>query len=201
MTAAGNLEYLGRSDDQVKLRGVRLELGEVEEALKRCEGVTAAAAKLVDSPTGAILVGYIVVTPGCLLDARRARAELRERLPDVMVPARVVQIDELPITLSGKLDRARLPAPREPVANDRRPETPGDSVTAQVLRIFVEVGLEGIGADDDFFEAGGHSLMAIRVMAHLRERLGVTLPLEHLWSTPTARTLGDVVRKNAAPTP
>ncbi|NEC66562.1 non-ribosomal peptide synthetase [Streptomyces sp. SID9727] len=152
------LEYGGRGDGQVKIRGHRVETGEVEEALAALPGVTAAAARVLSSR----LVGYIV---SASVTGDAARARLAERLPDHMVPAAVVVLDALPVTPNGKLDRAALPAPALP-GGGREPGTARERLLCTVLAEALD--LERVSVDDDFFTLGGDSITAITVSSRLR---------------------------------
>lgn len=152
------LEYGGRGDGQVKIRGHRVETGEVEEALAALPGVTAAAARGLSSR----LVGYIV---SASVTGDEARDRLAERLPEHMVPAAVVVLDRLPVTPNGKLDRAALPAPALP-GGGREPSTERERLLCTVLADALDV--ERVGVDDDFFALGGDSITAITVSSRLR---------------------------------
>ncbi|GJG89250.1 hypothetical protein tb265_44310 [Gemmatimonadetes bacterium T265] len=189
----GALEYLGRLDDQVKLRGVRIELGEVEAALVAHTDVAAAAAA-VRGEAGADqqLVGYYVVREGRTLDAAALRAHLRERLPDAMVPGALVALAELPIGPTGKLARAALPAPAAAVAESGRAYVPTvGNVEHDIVSVWEELlGASPIGRHDDFFELGGHSLLAVRMLADVAERTGRRLPLAALFDGATVHQLG-----------
>ncbi|MFE7623236.1 amino acid adenylation domain-containing protein [Streptomyces sp. NPDC057509] len=152
------LEYGGRGDGQVKIRGHRVETGEVEEALAALPGVTAAAARVLSSR----LIGYIV---SASVTADEARDRLAERLPEHMVPAAVVVLERLPVTPNGKLDRAALPAPALP-GGGREPSTGRERLLCTVLAEALDV--ERVGVDDDFFALGGDSITAITVSSRLR---------------------------------
>ncbi|MEU8778954.1 amino acid adenylation domain-containing protein, partial [Streptomyces sp. NPDC048606] len=162
--ADGLLEFLGRSDDQVKIRGFRVELGEVESALSALPGVSAAAVVVrEDVAGGARLVGYVTGTA----DPAAIRERLAPLLPEHMVPAAVVGLAELPTTISGKLDRAALPAPA--AGEELVGRAPRGAAEERVAAVFAEaLGLASVGADADFFRLGGHSLLATRVVARLR---------------------------------
>ncbi|WP_062349702.1 non-ribosomal peptide synthetase [Herbidospora yilanensis] len=178
----GTLEFLGRNDDQVKLRGHRIELGEVESALEGLDGVSRAAVAV----RGDVLVAYVVG------DTAGLRERLVERLPAGYVPNVFVPLDALPLTPNGKLDRLALPEP-EP----RRQETfvaPRSDAEALVADVWSELlGVEGIGAFDDFFQLGGHSLLAVRVAARMESTVGVTVPIRTLFTHTTVETLGQAV--------
>jgi amino acid adenylation domain-containing protein len=187
----GRLEFLGRIDQQVKVRGFRIEPGEVEAALRRHDAISDAAAVAVEGRGGARLVAYIVGrSPNAAPDAAGLREWLGKQLPDYMAPAAFVALDALPLTPNGKLDRRALPEP-EPETDVRRgsisPRTPAEDIVAG---IWAEVlGLEGIGTEDNFFELGGHSLLATQVMARVRRAFGVELPLRAIFESPTVTGL------------
>ena len=179
----GTLECLGRLDRQVKVRGVRVEPGEVEAALLRLSGVRGAAVVARGDPGGgARLVGYVAADAG--LAPREVREALRRHLPEAFVPAEIVRLDALPLTPHGKVDRRALPDP-EPraAAPDAAPRTPAEAVVAA---IWAEVlGRERVATHDDFFELGGHSLLATRMMSRVRRALGADLPLRALFERRT----------------
>ncbi|XTP10868.1 amino acid adenylation domain-containing protein [Streptomyces albus subsp. chlorinus] len=185
-TAEGELEYLGRTDDQVKLRGQRLELGEVEAALAACAGVTGACATVrEDGPGEQRLVGYVTG------DAEPAavRAALARELPEHMVPSAVVALDAFPLTPNGKLDRRALPAPvfTGSGSGRRRPAGPREET---LTRLFAQVlGVADAGPDDAFFDLGGTSLLAVRLVARVREVLGTELTIGSLFEAPTPAAL------------
>ncbi len=186
--ASGELEFLGRVDEQVKLRGLRIEPGEVEAALLEHPGVRAAAVAVrEDAPGRRALVAYVAAADGDV-SAAEVRERARRRLPEYMVPAAVVVLEALPLTPAGKLDRRALPAPAEAGGEGYvAPRTPAEQVLAG---IFAEVlGLERVGAHDGFFELGGHSLLATRVASRVPGALGVELPLRALFEAPTVAGL------------
>ncbi|MFE3531411.1 condensation domain-containing protein [Streptomyces sp. NPDC059144] len=188
-TDGGALEFLGRADDQVKIRGFRVELGEVEAALARHEGVAHAVAVLrEDRPGDSRLVGYVLAR-NTELDLRELRESVRQSLPDYMVPAAVVVIDELPLTPNGKLDSAALPRPVYPTDARRAPRNLREEL---LCGLFASVlGRDTVGIDDSFFDLGGHSLLAVRLSSRARSVLGVELPARLLFSTPTVAGLAD----------
>ncbi|HEX7241870.1 MAG TPA: amino acid adenylation domain-containing protein, partial [Longimicrobiaceae bacterium] len=191
----GVLEYLGRNDNQVKIRGFRIEPGEVEAALLEHPRVREAAVVVDTSPSGEKrLVGYVAADA----DPAALREHLRGRLPDYMVPALFVPLDSLPLTGNGKVDRAALPDP-DPGTDAREYLAPRTETERGVADVWAEVlGLERVGVRDDFFQAGGHSLAAARVVARLRERFGREVPLATLFRGPTVESLARVLDGGAA---
>ncbi|RSS82225.1 amino acid adenylation domain-containing protein [Streptomyces sp. WAC06614] len=173
----GDLEFLGRSDDQVKVRGYRIELGEVDAALAAHPDVRSVATVVRDdAPGGQALAAYLVGDRH--LDDRELRAHLASRLPAFMVPAAFVRLDAIPLTPNGKVDRKALPAP-EFGAGDAPQEGPRTELEAQVLGTIAEVlGLRAVGADEDFFDLGGNSLLLVDLFTRLQSRVpdsGLTL--------------------------
>ncbi|MFE6864761.1 amino acid adenylation domain-containing protein [Nocardia sp. NPDC057668] len=187
---AGDLEYLGRTDTQVKLRGLRIELGEVEAALAANPAVVQAVAD-VRPEGGGGLVGYVVIAPGADVSARQLKKEVAHRLPSYMVPTAVMVLEELPRTANGKLDRAALPAPQLfPGAH----EAPAGPVEEAVAAVFAEVlGVDRVWRADDFFALGGNSLIATRVVARLGAALGTAVPVRALFDAPTVAELAALI--------
>jgi len=180
----GDLEFLGRNDDQVKLRGFRIELEEVAAALREHPMVRDAAAAVRDDSGEDRLVAYATgsgLTPGGL------RQHLADRLPSHMVPSAVVVLEEFPLLASGKLDRQSLPAPDRSSAELSVVPTAARTPTErEVARLVGELlGVSEIGVDDDFFQLGGHSLLAGRLAARARSDLGRELPIARLYQAPT----------------
>jgi amino acid adenylation domain-containing protein len=195
-SADGELEFLGREDDQVKLRGFRIELGEIEAALASWPGVVEAAAAVRDSEAGEpVLVGYVASAgAGSSSDAPSIpdiRAHLGARLPAYMVPSTIITLDRLPKNERGKIARAELPAPiRTADTAAGAPPAFAGRHEELVARIWREVlGLDRVGADENFFEIGGQSLLIVRVQARLTETLGRSIPVVDLFRFPTVRGL------------
>ncbi|OLF19035.1 non-ribosomal peptide synthetase [Actinophytocola xanthii] len=181
----GNLDFLGRTDDQVKIRGYRVELGEIEAVLAGHPDLTQAAVVAVDAGPARRLVGYVV--PGGAPSAEGLREYLRERLPDYMVPAAIVPVDHLPLTVNGKLDVKALPQPELTAATGRAPAT---ATERTLCALFAEVlGLPEVGVDDGFFDLGGHSLLATRLASRARAALRVDLAIRDLFEAPTVAEL------------
>ncbi|MGR4879945.1 amino acid adenylation domain-containing protein [Streptomyces sp. LARHCF249] len=182
----GTLEYLGRADDQVKVRGFRVELGEIESALARRPDV--AQAVVITHNTN--LLAYAVPSGRAPLAAETLRAHLAERLPEYMVPSAVVVLDALPLTPNGKVDRRALPAPGPAQAADSAYTAPRNAVEETIAGVWAEVlDLDQVGVHDDFFALGGNSILSVRAAARLREALGITLSLRVLFDTPTVAAL------------
>ena len=180
--ADGVLEFLGRADHQVKLRGFRIEPGEIEAALIGHPSVAQAVVIARDER----LVAYVVAAPNQLVDASILREHVGRLLPDYMVPAAIVALDRLPLTPNGKLDRAALPAP-EVRGGGREPSTPQEEI---LCGLFAELlGVERVGIDDDFFALGGHSLLATRLISRIRSILDVEIAIRSLFEAPTVAAL------------
>ncbi|MBV9773956.1 MAG: amino acid adenylation domain-containing protein, partial [Gemmatimonadetes bacterium] len=191
----GALEYLGRGDDQVKVRGVRIELGEIEALLREHPAVAAAVAAVREEDGESQLVAYFVARSGADSDPaalqQALRDSLRARLPEFMVPAMVVPIAEVPTTRSGKTDRRALPDPRELQAKQRAAYVePGSEIEGTIARIWQEVlGVERIGIHDNFFDLGGNSLLVVQAYDRMTEALGEKLTLVELFQYPTVTLL------------
>ena len=179
--ADGQLAYVGRADEQVKIRGYRIELGEVQAALAGLAGVgQAVVIAREDRPGDKRLVGYVTESIAGAVDPAAARAALAERLPGYMVPAAVVVIEALPLTPNGKLDKRALPAPEYSVGGYR---APADAVEEVLAGIYAQVlGLERVGVDDSFFELGGDSLSAMRLVAAINTSVDADLAVRALYS-------------------
>lgn len=193
----GRIEFLGRNDNQVKVRGYRIELDEVEAALMAIEGVAAGAVSAPFDPSGArTLVGYYV-RANASIDEPYVERELARHLPDFMIPRQWVAMESLPLTSAGKIDRRRLPAPKA-VARGVAPE--GDHEVAIARAMAAELRVDAFGATDDFFAFGGHSLAAARVIVELR-RTGIRLSLPEFIRLRTPRALAAVSRRPAPQSP
>ncbi|HKR14069.1 MAG TPA: amino acid adenylation domain-containing protein, partial [Pyrinomonadaceae bacterium] len=198
----GELEFLGRLDGQLKVRGSRVELGEVEATL--CAHVDVAAAAVVgrEDVSGELwLVAYIVTAARDESLLRELRSYLKERLPAHMVPGVFVRLDQLPLLPSGKVDRRALPAPdrfeRTQHGEYRPPRTLVEETLCGVWEAVLDRDL--VGADDHFFELGGHSLLATQVVARIKEALSVELPLARLFQTPVLSELAQFIEHHLRP--
>lgn len=187
--------FLGRSDHQIKVRGLRVEPGEIETALSSSGLVRRAAVIAREDRAGdKRIVAYVVPAAG--YDVERLRGHLAARLPDYMIPAAFVALDDLPVSPNGKLDRAALPAPRFEAAAGRPAQTPTETLLA---RLFADVlGLDAApGADGDFFSLGGDSLLAVQLMRRIAERLGRDPGLGTLFTQPTVARLAAAIDAEA----
>src|SRR4029077_3878354 len=186
------IEFLGRIDQQVKLRGQRIELGEIEAVLKKHRAVRDCVAVVRQEEGGAPkLVAYVVANG---LSPQDLRQHAQQTLPGYMVPSALVFLQELPLTANGKLDRRALP---DPVAfqGEKGSVPPRDALETQLVAIWEKaLGLQPIGITDNFFQLGGDSLLAVRIFAEIEQTLGKRLPLGTLFQMPTVETLAEKVR-------
>lgn len=190
----GSLQFLGRRDHQVKLRGVRIELGEVESALLACDGVQAAVATVLEvAPGDKRLVAYFV-GPG--VTGAALRADLAARLPDAMLPAIFERLQALPLTGNGKIDRRALPAPTQALheLEARSIVAPATDTEQRMLAVWQELlGRAGLSTDDEFFSVGGDSLLTLPLVFQLARAFGVDVPLTAVFSAPSIAALSRVV--------
>ena len=194
-TLTGGIEFLGRGDEQIKLRGYRVETSEVELALQADERVNSAAVVLARNQAGYDqLLGY--VTASSEIDSAEVRRSMKKRVPDYMVPSFIMRVEAIPLTVNGKLDRRALP---EPESSQAGSEAPRDATEQAVAAAFSQVlGVESIGIDDDFFELGGHSLLATQLVASLRTSFAAAPALHEVFQHPTVRELSATLDPNAA---
>ncbi|MBV9355812.1 MAG: amino acid adenylation domain-containing protein, partial [Chloroflexi bacterium] len=192
----GTLEFVGRLDRQIKLRGYRIEPGEIETTLRAHPTILdAAVVRRDDVPTGPRLVAYVVAERDRAVDERELRAFVRTRLPEYMVPATVVVLDALPVSANGKVDNASLPAPGAASVQGVAPFIAARTdVEAGVAAIWAEVlGLERVSVDANFFDLGGHSMLASQVIARVRSAFRVNVPLRRMFEAPTVAGIADSV--------
>ncbi|WP_395682947.1 phosphopantetheine-binding protein, partial [Inquilinus sp.] len=183
------IEYLGRLDHQVKLRGLRIELGEIEAGLRAHPGIRDAVVVVRDGR----LVGYVAADTAP--DETAVKAELATILPEYMVPSKLVWLERLPVSANGKLDRKALPDPEwESGASHAEPEGETEQAIAGIWRDVL--GLSQISRHDDFFNLGGHSILATRMVSRLRQALAVELPLATLFETRTIAGLAAVIDRH-----
>ena len=197
----GEVEYLGRTDDQVKVRGFRIELGEVEAALATAPGVAQAAVSARPLTEGGArqLAGYVVARPGAAVDPAAVRTAVAAILPEHMVPAVVTVLDALPLSVNGKLDRRALPAPGRPGHPAAAPATPAGRTPGRALaKVFAEVlGLPEVGEDENFFALGGDSIVSIQLVSRAR-RAGFEIAAKDVFTHPTPAALA-AAAKGAPP--
>lgn len=196
--ADGALEHLGRLDFQVKIRGFRIELGEIEQNLCDHPSVTESVVVTRKAPSGdQCLVGYVTGPDATSDTVEELREFLKARLPDYFIPTVLVVLDALPLNHNGKVDRAALPMPELwEGGGDREVTLPKDALEKSLVGIWETVlGVEPVGRDDNFFDLGGHSLRAIRLMADIEKTLAVALPLATLFKAPTVAQLASVIRQ------
>ncbi|HEY7406567.1 MAG TPA: amino acid adenylation domain-containing protein, partial [Candidatus Angelobacter sp.] len=191
----GNIEYRGRNDFQVKVRGVRIELGEIEALLLEHTGVREAIVMAREDKHGEQhLVAYYTLSPGAAPDPEELRKHLAEKLTEHMVPRVYVSLDRLPLTASGKLDRKALPAPEVEAYESRAYEPPQGETEATLAAIWVEIlKLERVSRNDNFFDSGGHSLLAIQLGNRIRATLGVVLELRDIFAANTLKDMATVL--------
>ncbi|WP_416223216.1 amino acid adenylation domain-containing protein [[Mycobacterium] wendilense] len=192
----GQLRYLGRADEQVKIRGHRIELGEIRAALAEFDGVDQAVViAREDRPGDKRLVGYVTESAGTVINPAQLRAELAKRLPGYLVPAAIVVIDAVPLTVNGKLDTRALPEPDYSAGSYRAPSTPAEELVAGIFAHVLD--LERVGVDDSFFDLGGDSLLALRVVAGIETALSTQLPVRELFEAPTVAQLAPRIHQGS----
>ncbi|HSE17005.1 MAG TPA: amino acid adenylation domain-containing protein [Pyrinomonadaceae bacterium] len=194
--ADGTIEFLGRLDNQIKIRGFRIELGEIEAALSEHDGVRESVVMAREAgPGNQILVAYIVPQPGQSTGAAELRRFLKESLPEHMIPSAFVEMERMPLSANGKLDRRALPEPRAVRPHlEQAFVAPRNSIEETINAIWVEVlKIDRIGVNDSFFDLGGHSLLATQVASRLRKAFEIDIPLRSLFENPTIAELGQTV--------
>jgi amino acid adenylation domain-containing protein len=199
----GEIEFLGRVDDQMKIRGFRVEPSEVDAVIRSAEGVRQAAVIGVPADAPDRLVAFIVLETRTRLEPRGARLDalrafLAARLPDHLLPAELVVLDSLPLTANGKIDRRQLAASARDARAAGTPSPPADALELAIARIWEELlNVRPIGVTDSFFQLGGHSLLAIRLLARIRQDVDPSVALTTLLQGPTVRELAAAVRASA----
>jgi amino acid adenylation domain-containing protein len=193
----GQIAFVGRIDEQIKVRGYRIEPEEIATLLGRCFGVEASVVVARGENGDTRLIAYVVPTPGVKLDHDSLQAYLKKYLPDYMIPAAFVRIDKLPLGSSGKIDRAMLPAPTpENTSEDKIRVGPSTPVEARVVAILAELlGINRVGVHDNFFFLGGHSLLGTQLIARARDSFGIELPLRTVFDSPTASQLSAEIER------
>ncbi|MBD2234788.1 non-ribosomal peptide synthetase [Phormidium tenue] len=189
----GNLEFLGRADNQIKIRGFRVELSEIELTIAQHSSVQAVIVVVREIDQDRQLVAYIVLNAAAALIERELRSLLKKRLPAYMIPAAFVVLDRLPLTANGKVDQKALPPPTLHRAESSATTAPTTSLEATLVEIWVQLLGQQVGIDDNFFELGGHSLLATQVVSRVRDRLHIELPLRSIFETPTIAELAQQI--------
>jgi acyl carrier protein len=198
----GTIEFVGRNDFQVKIRGFRIELGEIEARLAEHAGVQEAVViAREDTPGDKRLVAYYTAkdTNGQRNGAAEFRSHLSSKLPGYMLPAAYVQMERMPLTANGKLDRKALPMPEGDVYAVRGYEAPHGEIETRLVEIWADLLKVGqVGRQDNFFELGGHSLLAMQLTARIRQMFAVELPVRSVFEAPTIAGLAMEVQKAVA---
>lgn len=194
--ADGTVEYLDRVDNQVKVRGFRIELGEVEAAVTAIDAVREGVVIVRDDlPGGKALAAYVVARePGSPLDMTALRTELRQRLPDFMIPAAIMQMEKLPLTPAGKVDRKALPKPEAMVVGDAEYIAPRSELEKELVDMWETLlPVERVSIKDSFFDLGGHSLLGVRLISQINQSLGISIQVNQLLAAPTIEQLAQLL--------
>lgn len=195
----GEIAFLGRIDSQVKIRGHRVELGEIEKAIRQQPGITDAL--VIDMPIRGrnALCAYIVTTGSNEFDHRQLRKELFKQLPNFMVPGFFVSLESIPLNSNGKVDRRALPPPDNIIALQQKSEPLGDAVEHQIALIWENIlEVDAIGATEDFFELGGDSLDVVSLVTALHSEFGAEITISDIYEMPTIRRQADLIRSSAS---
>lgn len=201
----GNIEFMGRIDNQVKIRGFRIELGEIEAILAQCEAVRESIVIVHEVlPNDKRLVAYLVPHPEKTIDNSELRRFLSKRLPDYMMPSAFVQLEAMPLTPNGKIDRRALSKNKElsyqsPEKTFVAPRTPEEEILANIWASIL--GVERVSIFDNFFELGGHSLLATQLILQIRETFAVEIPLQYLFESPTIAEFAQAIQMNEMKNP
>jgi amino acid adenylation domain-containing protein len=195
----GNLDFLGRTDTQVKLRGYRIETGEIESVLRQHPAVTECVVVLREDQPGNRTLAAYVVRRDELLPVAELRRYLSERLPEYMLPSAFVVLDSLPLTPNGKIDRRALPAPTQD-HRDSQIMAPRDPLELKLVAVWEQVlGRRPVGVTDNFFDLGGHSLLAVRLMARMQDEFGENIALATILRGPTIEQMARILRQQSHP--
>ncbi|CAL2107141.1 hypothetical protein T190115A13A_320001 [Tenacibaculum sp. 190524A02b] len=188
----GNIDFIGRVDNQVKIRGYRIELGEIENVLSNIPSVIQCCVLTKEDSNGTKrLVGYVVLEGD--LNKEALQTELKESLPDYMVPTLWIKVNEMPLTANGKLDKKALPEPDKTLLSTKEYVAPRNQTEEQLVVIWKELlGIEKIGVNDDFFELGGHSLLVVQLISRI-QKVGYHISVQDVFSNPTIATIGEKV--------
>ncbi|MBE9159373.1 amino acid adenylation domain-containing protein [Nodosilinea sp. LEGE 06152] len=190
----GNLEFLGRVDNQIKIRGFRVELSEIEQAIAQYPSVQAAVVVVREIDQDRQLVAYIASSAAAAPPERELRSLLKKRLPAYMIPTAFVVLDALPLTANGKVDQKALPPPTLHRAASSATTAPKTSLETTLVDLWMQLlGHQQVGIHDNFFELGGHSLLATQFVSRVRDRLHIELPLRSIFETPTIAELAQQI--------
>jgi acyl carrier protein len=191
----GNIEFIGRTDFQVKLRGFRIELGDIESKLLDMPVVKTAVVVLQElKPENKIISAYVVLKENSITSTEKIRRYLSARLPDYMIPAHIMILDELPLNSSGKIDRKALPLP-EFVSHEKLVR-PHSSFEKKLLEIWKDtLGLEELGITQNFFDVGGNSLLAVHIVSQIRKRFNIDIEPVHIMEHPNIRALAAFINE------
>jgi amino acid adenylation domain-containing protein len=194
----GDVEYIGRADQQVKVRGFRIELGEIEAALSRHSQVRQAAVVVRDDGAGSRqIVAYLVADQRDACSPAQLREHLRAMLPEYMVPAAFVFLDTLPLTSNNKVDARALPEPAQEVTTSAVPDEPRTMIEFQLLALWRQVlGDDALGTHDNFFDRGGHSLLAVELVSRIEQVFGRKLPLATLFQAPAVAQMAELLQRS-----
>jgi acetyltransferase-like isoleucine patch superfamily enzyme len=195
--SSGDIEFLGRTDDQVKIRGFRIELGEVEAVLEQHPAVRQAVVVAREVGDETRLIAYFTAQPGTQPGEAALRRCLQDKLPDYMIPASILQLQAIPLTSNGKVDRRALPVQMpEALTLAKTFIAPRDPLEGRLIKIWEEVlGRRGIGVQDNFFELGGYSILAVKVMHRIEQECGKRLGSSALFQSPTVEALAGLLRQ------
>ena len=198
----GEIEYIGRLDNQVKIRGFRIELGEIETVLGQHPGLNSAIVRVQNvSMDDKRLVAYVMGKDAAVPSAAALRQFLMDKLPDYMVPAAFIAIEKLPLTGNGKIDYRALPAPETATRNAQALAPPRDDIEQQLTLLWENaLKTKPIGILDNFFDLGGHSIMAVSLMAQIERHFGKTLPVAALFRSPTVEQFSELLRTDTSAT-
>jgi amino acid adenylation domain-containing protein len=191
----GNLEFLGRTDYQIKIRGFRVELGEIETAITQHATVQTAVVIVREMDKDRQLIAYVVPKASAIPTERDLRSFLKTKLPAYMLPAAFVVLDTLPLTANGKVDQKALPPPNLNIVRETSPTVaPTTSLEAALVELWMQLlGRNQVGIHDNFFELGGHSLLATQLVSRIRDRFQMELPLRSVFETPTIAELAQKI--------
>jgi len=195
--SAGNIEFVARADGQVKVRGFRIELGEIEAQLNRHAQISESVVTAVVSNAGAVLVAYVVdhAAGDAGVDTQAIQTFLRHSLPDYMVPSVVINIDRIPLTPNGKVDRKALPQPDLSQIGRKPYVAPRNDIETALCSIWQQLlDAESLGVHDNFFDVGGHSLLATQLITRIRDQFQLELPLKTLFEMPTIGGLAELIQ-------